>query len=70
MKLSPFQLCLRSLVLGAVQPGLVSKEQALVRLQRLTGENYGYDIESWRNWGICHPEVSGMWPLDEDEADH
>jgi hypothetical protein len=69
MKAPPFQLYLRSLVLGAVRPGLVSQSDALVKLRRLTGEDFGDDVERWRAWGKAHPEVSGMWPDDDPEPD-
>ena len=45
MKLTPYQLYLRSLVLGAARPGLMSKEAAHARLMRLTGVDYGYNVE-------------------------
>jgi hypothetical protein len=67
MKATPFQLYLRSLRVGAVRPGFVTKDEALRRLKKLTGEDYGLDIERWRVWGMNHPTVSGMWPLDESE---
>lgn len=69
MKATPFQLYLRSLVLGAVQPGLVSKTDALAKLRRLTGEDFGDDVDQWRAWGKDHPEVSGLWPDDDPEPD-
>jgi hypothetical protein len=69
MKATPFQLYLRCLVLGAVRPGMVSKEEARSRLGRLTGEDFGYDVGRWRVWGEEHPEVSGIWPAEESDAD-
>jgi len=58
MKLSPFQLYLRSLARGQVRLGHLSKEDAYEGLKRLTGEDFGYDVERWRQWGKEHPDVS------------
>jgi len=65
MKAARFQRNLRSLVIGPARPGMTSQEEALAGLKRITGEDFGFDVQRWREWGEKHPEVSGMWPIEE-----
>lgn len=58
MKISPFQLYVKSLAYGPVRLGLLEKEVAYERLKKLTSEDFGYDVEKWKTWGIEHPEIS------------
>ena len=58
MKLSPFELYLRSLAYGPVKLGYVEKEEVHIQLKRLTGEDFGFEVEKWREWGRTHGEVS------------
>ena len=65
MKISPFNLYLRSLAHGPVKLGYVDKQIAYERLKRLSGEDFGFDVECWREWGKSHTEVSElMTPTD------
>ena len=58
MKLSPFQLYIRSLAHGPVKLGYLEKEEAYKQLKAITGEDFGFDVDRWREWGRDHPEVS------------
>ncbi len=55
MKLTPFQKWTGCLTVDGT-----AKAAAHDRLKHRTGEDYGYDVEKWREWGYEHPEVSGM----------
>jgi len=67
MKLTPFQLYLRTMVTGPGRFSRMSKEEAYERLKRLTRQDYGFDINRWREWGEKHPETSGIWPQETPE---
>lgn len=58
MKISPFQLYLKSLAYGPVRLGFLEKDVAYDRLKRITGQDFGYDIAKWKAWGQVHPEVA------------
>lgn len=58
MKLSPFKLYVNSLAHGPVRLGYLEKEDALLRLKRMTGEDFGYDVGQWRDWGRANPEIA------------
>ncbi len=58
MKLSPFNLYLNSLARGPVRLGYLEKDEALDRLKKLTGEDFGTDVDEWRAWGEAHPKVA------------
>src|SRR5262245_16009558 len=67
MKLTPFQLYLRTMVTGPGRFSRMSKEEAYERLKRLTRQDYGFDINRWREWGEKHPETEGIWPQETPE---
>lgn len=58
MKLTPFQIYLNSLAHGPVRFGYLSREEALDRLRKLTGEDFGLDVSGWKNWAERHPELA------------
>ena len=58
MKISPFQLYLKSLTHGPVRLGFLEKKVAYDRLKRITGQDFGYDLAKWKAWGQEHPEIA------------
>ncbi len=68
MKLTPYQLWLRSLTFGRAERGYLTREEAYARLKRKTGEDFGFDIERWREWGLHHPEISGMRSTPQEDG--
>ena len=68
MKLTPFQLFVRSMRGGAGRCGHLPKEEAYKRMKELTRQDFGYDLERWKQWGREHPEVSGMKPEPPSQA--
>ena len=69
MKLSPFQLFLNSMRVGAVRWGFLPKEEAYKRMKEHTRQDFGFDLERWKQWGREHPEVSGMKPEPPSQAE-
>lgn len=60
MKLSPFQLYLRTMMVGPGKMCSLSKEEAYVRIKKLTGVDFGDDCQAWRQWGEENPHISGI----------
>jgi hypothetical protein len=56
-RLLPLQGALKNLK-GEIPEGpreYLPREQALEFLKRLSGEDFGYDVERWREWIRKHP---------------
>jgi hypothetical protein len=50
MKLAPIELYLRSLRVGKVRLGYVTREVAYDKLKQMTGLDFGLDVDKWREW--------------------
>lgn len=65
MKLTPFEVLLRTLTGG--RGGLnMTKDDAIARLKRMTGQDFGMDIDAWRRWGRSHPNISGIAAAEQE----
>ena len=60
MKLSPFELLLNCMRVGGAHMVHIPKEEAYKRMKQLTKQDFGFDLERWKQWGREHPELSGM----------
>ena len=61
MKFTPFQVFLQTLTGGKGRITSMSTEEAIARLKRMSGEDFGTDAAAWRAWAKEHPEISGVY---------
>lgn len=69
MKMTPFQLYVRSLAHGPARGFSMTPKDALVQLKIMTGQDFGFDVERWRELGNANPRVSGMLPPEVESPD-
>jgi hypothetical protein len=69
LKLTPFQVLLRTLTKARGGMTAMTHDEVHARLKRLTGQDFGLDVEAWRAWGESHPEITGMTPEGERADD-
>jgi hypothetical protein len=67
MNLSPFQVYLRTMLVGPGRVSRLSKEEAYTRLKNLAGVDFGFDIQAWREWGKQNPDISGTRPIESSD---
>ena len=67
-RLRPFQRLLWSLEgrIPADAWGYLGKEGALIELKHLTGKDFGYDADKWRDWLKENKSVLGRGYRNED----
>jgi len=58
MKLSPFELYLRTMMVGPGKTCTLWKDEAYARIKKLTRQDFGFDFHAWRERAATNPEVS------------
>jgi hypothetical protein len=55
------------MIVGPGKACRLSKDEAYKHLKNVTGVDFGFDIQRWREWGESHPEISGKRQIESDE---
>jgi hypothetical protein len=63
MRIRPIPLCLRRLELAEQSRSRyarrLGKEAAYEMLKKITGQDFGYDVQKWRRWIKKHMTLDG-----------
>ena len=64
MRITPFDLYLRNLEEKISLESLyyMPKEEAYLELKKLTGQDFGFKVKTWKKWGSSHKKQLRIAP--------